>query len=62
MVWDLWNFWWNMEPWNDIKDHEIPKVQFNIVTFRDVSWKFMKVDGIHLSMYTQAMKVHGLVS
>ncbi len=46
------DFWWNMEPWNAMKDHEIPKVQINIVTFCEVSWKFMKFDGIHLSILT----------
>ncbi len=32
-----------------MKDHEIPKVQINIVTFRESS---CEVDGIHLSIPT----------
>ncbi len=33
-----------------MKDYEIPKVQINIVTLCEVSRKFMKIEGIYLSI------------
>ena len=33
-----------------MKDYEIPKVQINIVTHHEVLRKFMKIEGIYLSI------------
>ncbi len=43
-------FWWTKisVTIKTMKNHEIPSTKFNVVSFCDVSWKFMKVEGIHL--------------
>ena len=56
------NFWWNMEPWNAMKDHEIyhksKSISWLIAKFHESSWKLME---FICQFAPKVMKVRGLI-